>query len=132
LTPFIEVRFVTGDKRGFGITSKRVVDDMKQKLDLVSTVKRVEWIAEQYDLDNVVYMGDGIFDHYVMRNVGYSIAPSNADKNALSFADYVTKRRGGDRAVAEACLHLLDKFFEPYNADSLCETKIFSAGVWGI
>ena len=29
LVPFLEVRFVTGDKRGFGITSKRIVEDMK-------------------------------------------------------------------------------------------------------
>src|SRR5665648_181048 len=77
LKPFLEIRFVTGDKKGFEISQKRIVDDMKYPLDLVSTIRRVEWIAERYPLDKVIYMGDGIFDHYVMRNVGYSIAPGN-------------------------------------------------------
>jgi 3-deoxy-D-manno-octulosonate 8-phosphate phosphatase KdsC-like HAD superfamily phosphatase len=27
------------------------------------------------------------------------------------YADYVTKSNGGERAVAEACLHILNKFF---------------------
>jgi 3-deoxy-D-manno-octulosonate 8-phosphate phosphatase (KDO 8-P phosphatase) len=60
-------------------------------------------------------MGDGIFDHYVMQKVSYSIAPANADNNAKNFANYVTQRSSGDRAVAEACLHILEKFFTPYN-----------------
>ena len=38
---------------------------------------------------------------------------------AKKYADYVTTRHGGDRAVAEACLHILEKFFEPYNPDIL-------------
>ena len=63
-------------------------------------------------------MGDGLFDHYVMKQVGYAIAPANADTLAKAHADYVTQRSGGDRAVAEACLHLLEKFFEPYAPQS--------------
>mgnify|MGYP003319246668 CR=1 FL=1 len=41
--------------------------------------KRIDWIKSRYDPDQVVYMGDGIFDHYVMKDVAYAIAPSNAD-----------------------------------------------------
>jgi len=65
LQPYLQIRFVTGDRKGFSISHKRIVDDMEYPLDLVSTIKRVEWIAERYDLDEVIYMGDGIFDHYV-------------------------------------------------------------------
>lgn len=111
LREHIEVRFVTGDKSGFEISRKRVVDDMDLPLDFVSTTRRVEWIAEKYELCDVIYMGDGIFDHLVMARVGYAIAPSNADPNALRAADFVTTRRGGDRAVAEACLHVLERHF---------------------
>ena len=57
-------------------------------------------------------MGDGIFDHIVMREVGYSIAPGNADKVAKKSANFVTERFGGDRAVSEACLHIMQKFFK--------------------
>ena len=119
LKPYLETRFVTGDKKGYPISKKRISDDMKFQLDLVSTIHRVEWIKERYNLAEVIYMGDGIFDHYVMQRVGYSIAPANADKLTASQANYVTKRSGGDRAVAEACLHILKEFFEPYNPEAI-------------
>ena len=119
----LEVRFITGDRKGFDISSKRIVDDMKLPLDLVSTVNRIDWIIERYNPKDVIYMGDGIFDHYVMQKVAYSIAPSSADENALKFANYVTKRKGGERAVAEACLHIMSKFFKPYNPNKYPYSK---------
>ena len=128
----IKVRFVTGDKKGFPISKKRIVDDMGFTLDIVSTIHRVEWISEQYTLDSVIYMGDGIFDHYVMQKVGYSIAPSNADKNAKQFADFVTERSGGDRAVAEASLHILEKFFQPFDPNTLPNSNMKLSGEWTI
>lgn len=128
----IEIRFVTGDKKGFPISKKRIVDDMHYPLDLVSTIHRKEWIQERYSLDNVIYMGDGIFDHYVMREVGYSIAPANADKLAKLYADFVTERSGGDRAVAEACLHILDAFFTPFNPNELPNFGGKISGDWTI
>jgi len=115
LNPFIEIRFISGDSKGFAISHKRIKEDMFFELDLVSTTNRIDWIKERYNPENVIYMGDGIFDHYVMKEVGYSIAPSNADKNAKAYASYVTERAGGDRAVAEACLHIMHKFFKPYD-----------------
>lgn len=128
LRPYLEICFVTGDNRGFPITQKRIVDDMKYPLHLVSTIRRIEWIAENHAMDEVIYMGDGIFDHYVFKKVGYSIAPSNADNLARKYANYVTTRSGGDRAVAEACLHILETFFEPYNPAELPNTKIKLSG----
>ena len=92
---------------------------MKFDLDLVSTIKRIDWINEHYDPKEVIYMGDGIFDHYVMKEVGYSIAPANSDRMAKSHANYVTERSGGDRAVAEACLHIMHNFFTPFEPDRL-------------
>lgn len=131
LRPYLEILFVTGDKRGVEISKKRV-EDMHFELHLVSTIKRIEWIKERYDPMDVVYMGDGIFDHYVMREVGYSIATSDADSNAKKYADYVTERTGGKRAVAEACLHLLEKFFIPYDETKLPETDINYSRDWTV
>ena len=132
LSENMEIRFVTGDKKGFSISSKRIIHDMGYKLDLVSTIKRIDWIKDRYALDKIIYMGDGIFDHYVMKEVAYSIAPANADNNAKSFASYITKRAGGDRAVAEACLHILDKFFSSYNPNKLPRKKKKMSGEWTI
>jgi 3-deoxy-D-manno-octulosonate 8-phosphate phosphatase (KDO 8-P phosphatase) len=132
LKDHIEVRFVTGDKKGFPISKKRIVDDMGMPLDVVSTIHRIDWIRERYPLDQVIYMGDGIFDHYVMREVAYAIAPANADKLALEHADYITQRKGGDRAVAEACLHVLEKFFVPYDPSCLPGSKTKLSGEWAV
>ena len=119
LKEHINILFISGDKRGFSINKKRIVDDMGHKLELVSPEERVEWIKKRYEPKEVIFMGDGIFDHYVMKGVGYSIAPANADGMAKSHANYVTVRSGGDRAVAEACLHIMQKFFTPYEPDQL-------------
>ena len=132
LKTYIAIHFITGDRKGFPISQKRIVEDMRYPLDLVSTVRRIDWIRERYDPAEVIYMGDGIFDHYVMKEVGYSIAPANADPNAKQHADYITQRAGGDRAVAEACLHILDKFFDPYDPDMLPNNQGKISGEWAV
>ena len=132
LQPYLECIFVTGDKRGFEISKKRIADDMHMQVELVSTLKRIDWIKERYNPEEVIYMGDGIFDHYVMQNVGYSISTNNGDDNAKKYANYVTKRNGGDRAVAEACLHILDHFFEAFNPDKFPEDNINSRRDWTV
>jgi len=108
LDPYMEIRFISGDKRGFRISEKRIKRDMKRKIDLVSTINRLSWIDERYNLSEVIYMGDGIFDSLVFDKVGYSIAPSNSNQLTIDKAKYVTKRNGGDRAVAEAVVHVLE------------------------
>ena len=132
LREFISIRFVTGDRKGYAISKKRIVDDMDYPLDLVSTIHRINWITDRYNPSNVIYMGDGIFDHYVMKEVGYSIAPSNSDPNAQKYASYVTQRSGGNRAVAEACLHLLEKFFKPFDPETLPTLQSKSSGEWAV
>ena len=132
LKEYIDIRFVTGDKKGFPISEKRIIKDMQYQLDLVSTIKRIDWIKDRYPLEKVIYMGDGIFDHYVMEKVFYGIAPKNADINAAKFCDYQTTRSGGDRAVAEACLHIMEKFFIPYDPNKLPNTQSKLSGEWAI
>lgn len=132
LKNFLEIRFVTGDKTGFKISKKRIVNDMKFPLDLVSTIKRIEWISKQYPLNEVIYMGDGIFDHYVFKKILYSISTANADTLAKKTANYVTKRNGGERAVAEACLHILKKFFKPYDPNKLPKSNLKLSGEWTV
>ena len=98
---------------------KRIEIDMGYPLSLVSTFERLDWIKKRFNPMETIYMGDGIFDHYVFKEVGYSVAPSNGDEYVKSVADFVTKRSGANRAVAEASLHILEKFFKPYNPNEL-------------
>jgi len=66
-----------------------------------------------------------------MKEVGYSIAPANSDKIAKEYADFVTDRSGGDRAVAEACLYIMEKFFTPYDPDALPDEQL-DLGEWTV
>jgi len=132
LKSHLEIRFITGDKKGFPISKRRIVEDMGYPLDIVSTIKRIDWIQNLYPVKDVIYMGDGIFDHYVMKEVGYAIAPANADKLAKQHAHYVTERSGGDRAVAEACLHIMEKFFTAYDPSALPSAQHKLSGEWTV
>ena len=132
LKPNLNIHFITGDRKGFDISHKHIVEDKGFPLDLVSTIRRIDWIKERFDLSKVIYMGDGIFDHIVMSQVGYAIAPANADQLAKEHAHYITKRKGGDRAVAEACLHIKNKFFEPFAIDLKLSKLEIAAGEWSV
>ena len=61
LGKYIKFFFVTADIRGFKITKKRVVDDMKCDLQYVEEGKRVQFL-ERFKKYDVIYMGDGHHD----------------------------------------------------------------------
>lgn len=107
LDQFFEIVFVSADHRGFEISKKRIVDDMKRPLFLVEGKKRIQWIKERYNPKEVIYIGDGIFDFLVFKEVGYSIAPSNASSLITSDANYVSKYIGSERFVADSVYHIL-------------------------
>ena len=65
---------------------------------------------EKFGLKKCIYMGDGIFDHLIMKKAFYSIAPNGALDHVIKSANYVTKRKPAERAVAEAVIHILKKY----------------------
>jgi 3-deoxy-D-manno-octulosonate 8-phosphate phosphatase KdsC-like HAD superfamily phosphatase len=84
---------------------------MNLSLTLVSIEDRLDWIRRNFCLDNAIYMGDGLIDKAIFQEVYYAIAPSSALKEVRRAADFVTTAKGGERSVAEACLHIAKKFF---------------------
>ena len=129
LKKYLTILAVTGDKKGFPITKKRIENDMKMPLHVVSTVERVAWIKKNFDLQKTIYMGDGIFDAMVFQKVAYGIAPANAFFKVKEYAQYVTRAKGGEGAVAEACFHIADKFFKPFDVLNLSLSG--GQGEWG-
>lgn len=123
------IHVISGDKRGFAITQKRM-DDMKLPVDEVSTFKRLNWIKERFNPKETIYMGDGIYDALVFKGVAYSIAPANAFPTTKEYANYVTKAKGGEGAVAEAVMHIFDKFLgRPLDIFTADFSK--GSGAWG-
>ena len=72
LKNYLEIRFITGDKKGFKISKRRIVDDMSFKLDLVSTIKRLDWIKKKYDFNNKWQMQNYVklfYDQFFLFNL---------------------------------------------------------------
>lgn len=108
----LHIEMVSGDKRGFPITKKRINEDMGYPLTLVSTFQRFDWIKERFNPEETIYMGDGIYDPLVFAGVGYSIAPANAFFNTKNYANFITSSNGGSGAVAEAVVHVIECLFK--------------------
>ena len=80
--------FITGDKKGFKISKKRV-EDMGFKLKYLPVNIREKWLDKKFGLKNCIYMGDGIFDHLDIDDdndgiltqveINYSIADIDGD-----------------------------------------------------
>lgn len=123
----LTIHMISGDKRGFPITKKRI-EDMKYTLDLVSTFDRLKWIQERYEPRQTIFMGDGIYDVLVFKGVAYSIAPANAFFKTKVAADFITNARGSEGAVAEACVHILEEFFGGFDIEKLSFER--GSGAW--
>ncbi len=111
LSKKVNIFFITADKKGYSISKKRIVDDMKQKLTIVSEDERFEYIKKKFGFDNTIYMGDGLHDVEIMNKCLYGIAPKNARMEAKNAADYITPSNSGEGAVLDACLKINKIFF---------------------
>ena len=129
LKEHLHIEMISGDKRGFGITKKRIGDDMGYPISLVSTFDRCEWIEKRFDLKKTIYMGDGIYDVIVFDRVGFSIAPQNAFYNTKGQAKHVTLSKGGEGAVAEACVFIFEKLLG-LDINKRIRQKIQRSGAW--
>lgn len=85
---------------------------MGLEVTLVSEQERKNFFRQYGDVGAVAYMGDGMYDADIFPVVGYGIAPANAHPLALQAAHFVTHAKGGEGAVGEACLHILEQFFQ--------------------
>ena len=111
LKKYINIEFVTADRRGYKISKKRIVDDMKFNLDLVQENKRNDFLNKKYGLKNIIYMGDGIYDAKIIKECLYGISPKNARIEARRSSNFVTRSKSGEGAVLDACIKILKHFF---------------------
>ena len=107
VSKYYQVHFVTADYRGIKISKKRIVKDMGQKLTLVNSQDRLEWIEKLGDKSETVYIGDSFTDIDIFKEVGFSYCPNDASDFLKPFASKILFSNGGERAVAEMCLDLL-------------------------
>ena len=109
ISQHLKIQFISADKRGFGISKRRVKDlgfslsyvDEKNRLDFFNNIKN----------ENIVFMGDSYTDSFIFEYIFYSITPSNAVSYAKDKSNFITESKAGEGAVFEACMHLIEKFF---------------------
>lgn len=109
LRNYIDIQFVSADEVGFNITASRIRDYLGFPLTVVKEKNRLEWILAQGDPAETIFMGDGPYDAAVIKAVGFGIAPSQAWDSAKYNADYITTRNGGNGAVLEACVVIMNR-----------------------
>ncbi|HIH14700.1 MAG: hypothetical protein QT08_C0009G0101 [archaeon GW2011_AR17] len=114
----VNIKFISADKRGFGITEKRI-KDMGFTVDLVPEADRLNWFKEKYGFENTIFMGDGIFDAEILKLCKLGIAPINARKEAKAAAHFITESRSGEGAVCDACLEVERLFLKETKKDDL-------------
>ncbi len=110
LKNFLDIKFISADKKGFLISKKRVAD-MGLKLIYCSEKNRYNY-CKKIGFNKIIYMGDGIYDYKILRDCKFGISPKNAIKIAKKYSDYVTKREGGDGAIFEACEIIIKKILK--------------------
>ena len=59
--------------------------------------------------EEIAYMGDDWFDWSAMKYAGLKCAPADADEEIKKKVDIITKAKGGDGAVREFVIHILER-----------------------
>ena len=108
LRKHLNIEFITADKAGWDISYSRIVEHMKFNLTLVPEANRYTFV-EKFNFEETVYMGDGFYDAPIIKSAALGIAPAQARKEARNAADFITPSNGGEGAVMDACLHILDQ-----------------------
>ncbi|MBL7051721.1 MAG: HAD hydrolase family protein [Nanoarchaeota archaeon] len=121
----IKIKFITADRRGFLITKKRIQEDMGYELELVSEESRLDYMKRNFNLNETIFMGDGIHDAPIIKECAFGITPQNARKEAKILADFVTESNSAEGAVCDACIEINKRFFSETN-ESIKITKIDS------
>ena len=121
----IKIKFITADRRGFLITKKRIQEDMGYELELVSEESRLDYMKRNFNLNETIFMGDGIHDAPIIKECAFGITSQNARKEAKILADFVTESNSAEGAVCDACIEINKRFFSETN-ESIKITEIDS------
>jgi 3-deoxy-D-manno-octulosonate 8-phosphate phosphatase (KDO 8-P phosphatase) len=107
----IKILFVSADKKGFKISSKRIKDDLGYDIRYVHHEKRYDFI-KKIGFTNVIYIGDGYHDAKILKAVAFGISPKNARIEARKASNYTTPTNSGEGAILDASLKIKNKFFK--------------------
>ena len=90
-------------QRAKKIKIKRLISGCDNK------ISAVEKLTQQYKIkfNQIAYIGDDLNDYNVMKNVGFSACPSDANYQIKKISKYVCDSKGGEGAVREFIDYIL-------------------------
>jgi 3-deoxy-D-manno-octulosonate 8-phosphate phosphatase (KDO 8-P phosphatase) len=113
----IELAIISGrrarcvERRGGELGITHVIQGASEKLPAFHSLLA----SLQLDPAQAAYMGDDVVDLPVLESCGFALSVPDAPINVKRAAHYVTRRRGGDGAVREACELLIRLRRHPAN-----------------
>ena len=60
---------------------------------------------------NIAYIGDDVNDMEIMKKIGISISPNDANLEVKKIANHITKSNGGEGVLREVCDLIISKRF---------------------
>lgn len=105
----VEIIAISADKRGFGITERRL-GDMGVELKLVTEKDRTNWVKERTKNRCFAFIGDGYSDIPSMINAKVGYAPVNALSVVKKNADIVLEVSGGNGVLFAALEHYISEY----------------------
>ena len=84
---------------------KTIYQNVSNKLECLEEICKTFKVQKE----EIAYIGDDVNDLEVLKNVGYSFAPSDAHKDVLKEVKYKCKLEGGKGAVREAIDFILEQ-----------------------
>jgi len=115
--------FVTGDKKGFNITKKRINDiisscNNKENINIYNydSETRYNLIKELKDNNYkyIVFIGDSLSDIPALSEADFSLTVNNAPSDVKSYCNYVSSLKGSEGGFAD-CIFSFYKYISKKN-----------------
>jgi len=85
----------------------KLFDGIKKKEDLLPKLCKLYNLTEK----NIAYIGDDVNDMEIMKKIGISISPNDANLEVKKIANHITKSNGGEGVLREVCDLIISKRF---------------------
>jgi 3-deoxy-D-manno-octulosonate 8-phosphate phosphatase (KDO 8-P phosphatase) len=100
---------LTGDGgTGLEVTRNRL-EYMKVPFVQCKNAHKYAYIKANYNMDQVIYIGDDIYDFAIFQECAYSATVCNAPAIIKKYAKYVSPYEGGKNALTDILFHIMDK-----------------------
>ena len=107
----IKTGIITGEKTNI---VKRRFEKLKLDYLFMGAENKLEVVKElkkelKINWENILYIGDDINDLELLKKVGISACPSDAEKEILNVCKYISKKEGGNGVVRDVFNHYFNR-----------------------